>query len=87
MWGEQGVIPSRFRQSVYRLDDHFDAVSRGKRGFEDFRVICCACHLAADYHSNRQAFLDTACMRCRMAVDCGFQNVRHHVRVVRMLMQ
>ena len=87
VWGEQGVIPSQFRRSIYQLSDHFDAMSRGKRGLEDFRVICCACHLASDYHLHSQAFLDTSCARCRMAVDCGFENVRHHMRVVRLLMQ
>ena len=87
VWGEHGVIPSRFRQSAFPLGDHFEALSHGKRGFEDFRVICCACHLGADYHLNRRVFLDTACVRCRAAVDLGFRNVRHHVRVMRMLMQ
>ena len=88
VWGEQGVIPSYFRRSVYELNDsRYEAVSLGKRGFEDFRIICCACHLAADYHLNRQSFLSTACQRCHKAVDSGFNNVRHQARVLRMLMR
>ena len=87
VWGEQMVIPSRFRQSPYLLENHYEGMSHGKRGFEDFRVICCACHLAADFHCNRRVFLDTACVRCSAAVDHGFRNVRHHMRVMRMLMQ
>jgi hypothetical protein len=87
VWGDIGVVPSQFRVSYYALEDHYDALSRGKRGFEDFRVVCCACHLASDYHLHRQAFRDGACHRCRSAVEGGFQNIRHHARVMRMLMR
>ena len=86
VWGAVGIIPPQFRLSCYRLDDHYDALARGKRGFEDFRAVCCACHLAADFHLNSADFLSTACPRCRAAVDGGFRNVRHRERVLRVLM-
>lgn len=83
VWGQQGVIPPRFRLCWrYHLDDHYEALSLGKRGFEDFRAVCCACHLAADFHLNRTQFIATACAKCRAAVDGGFRNVRHRERCV-----
>jgi hypothetical protein len=86
-WGPQGVIPAQMRVSFYKLNDHYDAVSSGKRGFEDFRAVCCACHLTADYHLNRAEYEATACARCKVAVDGGFRNIRHHARVLRMVMR
>ena len=88
VWGDQGVFPTHFRRSVYELtDQRMEAVSNGKRGFEDFRILCCACHLSGDFHLNQQQFLGSACQRCRIAVDCGFRNVRHYERVMRMIMR
>jgi hypothetical protein len=85
--GHQGVIPVQMRRSSYELGDHYDAIARGKRGFEDFRVVCCACHLAADYHENRLFYQNSACARCKVAVEGGFRNIRHHERVLRMVMR
>ena len=87
VWGHQGVIPVQMRRSSYELGDHYDAIARGKRGFEDFRVVCCACHLAADYHENRLFYQNSACARCKVAVEGGFRNIRHHERVLRVVMR
>jgi hypothetical protein len=87
VWGPQGVIPSQMRQSGYDLDDFYDAISQSRRGFEDFRIVCCACHLAADYHLNRLFYQASACARCKVAVEGGFRNIRHHARVLRMVMR
>jgi hypothetical protein len=87
IWGSQGLAPPQFRASYHSLDDHYDAISRGKRGLEDFRVVCCACHLAADVHLNRGEYEATACAQCRMAVVGGFRNLRHMARVLRVVMQ
>jgi hypothetical protein len=87
VWGPQGVIPSQFRVTQYNLDDHFDAISHGKRGFEDFRVVCCACHLAADYHLNSSEYETSACAACKSAVVMGFRNIRHQARVMQIVMR
>ena len=78
------MIPSQFRVSCrYRLDDHYDAISHGRRGFEDFRAVCCACHLSLDtFHLNRTKFMAISCINCLAAVDGGFRNVRHRKRAV-----
>ena len=91
VWGPQeggGVIPPQFRVSWrYRLDDHYDAMSHGRRGFEDFRAVCCACHLLLSLDTfhlvNRTEFMVTSCSNCRTAVDGGFRNVRHRKRAVK----
>ena len=87
VWGELGVLPARFRVTMHELDRHHEAMSRGKKGFEDFRAICCACHLGSDYHGYRDEFLTTACQNCRAVVDGGFRNIRHRDRVVRTIMR
>ncbi len=87
VWGDLGVIPSQFRVTMHELDRYYDAMSRGKKGFEDFRAVCCACHLGSDYHGYREEFLNTACQNCRVAVEGGFRNVRQRECVTRMLMR
>ena len=87
-WGPQGVIPVQVRRSVYQLNDgYFDAISQGKSGFEDFRLVCCACHVAADYHLNGPFYQSGACARCKVAVEGGFRNIRHHARALRMVLR
>ncbi len=86
-WGLQGVIPSQIRQSIYDLGDLYDSISQGRRGYEDYRVVCCACHLASDYHLNRLFYQTTACARCKVAVESGYRNIRHHARVLKMVMR
>lgn len=89
VWGPQpGVIPiMQFRVSWrYRLDDHIlRAMSHGKRGLEDFCVVCCACHRVVGEGDIHRDSTDFACHKCTAVTDEGFRNVRHRERVVQML--
>ena len=87
-WGQQGVIPAQVRRSVCDLNDSYvDAISQSKKGFEDFRIVCCACHLSADFHANGSFYTSGACARCKVAIEGGFRNIRHHVRALKMVMR
>jgi hypothetical protein len=87
-WGPQGVIPAQVRKSMYDMSDaYFEAIEHSRAGYEEFRIVCCACHLAGDYHLNGPFYQSGACARCKVAVEGGFRNIRHHARALRMVLR